>query len=61
MFNKVFNALIMGSLPGHPTEPLLVLAGNLDGTGDGVTIAGDMQGRFQPVVATPVWSSCLGQ
>jgi hypothetical protein len=43
VFKKVFNALIMGSLPGHPTEPLLVLAGNLDGTGDGVTIAGDMQ------------------
>ncbi len=42
-FKRAFNALIMGSAPGHPTEPLLVVAGNLDGTGDGVTIAGDMQ------------------
>lgn len=42
-FRAAFNALIMGSAPGHPTEPLLVVAGNLDGTGDGVTIAGDMQ------------------
>ncbi|MGB8652081.1 MAG: lipase family protein [Mycobacteriales bacterium] len=43
VFRKLFDALVMGSAPGHPTEPLLVVAGNLDGTGDGVTIAGDMQ------------------
>lgn len=43
VFKKLLNGLIMGSVPGHPTEPLLVVAGNLDGTGDGVTIAGDMQ------------------
>jgi hypothetical protein len=42
-FKKALNALIMGSAPGHPMEPLLILAGNLDGTGDGVTIAGDMR------------------
>jgi hypothetical protein len=42
VLRKVLDALVMGSVPGHPTEPLLVVAGNLDGTGDGVTIAGDM-------------------
>ncbi|HVB27360.1 MAG TPA: lipase, partial [Mycobacteriales bacterium] len=28
---------------GHPTEPLLMVAGNADGTGDGVMVEGDEQ------------------
>jgi hypothetical protein len=43
VFKKLFNDLIMGSVPGHPTEPLLMVAGNSDGTGDGVMIERDVQ------------------
>jgi hypothetical protein len=43
VFRKILNALIMGSVPGHPAEPLLMVAGNSDGTGDGVMVAGDEQ------------------
>lgn len=42
-FKKLFNLLIMGSAPGHPTEPLLMVAGNSDGTGDGVMVERDEQ------------------
>lgn len=38
---RLFAATRMGSVPGHPAGPLLIVAGNLDGTGDGVTIAAD--------------------
>lgn len=40
---RLINALIMGSAPGHPTTPMLVVAGNLDGTGDGVMVAADQE------------------
>ena len=43
VFKRLFNALIMGSVPGHPTEPLLMVAGNADGTGDGVMVEKDEQ------------------
>jgi hypothetical protein len=36
---KALGKLVMGS--GRPTTPMLIVAGNLDGTGDGVTIAAD--------------------
>ena len=39
------DALTMGR--GRPAEPLLIVAGNLDGTGDGVTLASDMQALAQ--------------
>jgi len=38
---KLLAATRMGSVPGHPAGPLLIVAGNLDGTGDGITIAAD--------------------
>jgi hypothetical protein len=38
---KLLDATLMGSVPGHPAGPLLIVAGNLDGTGDGITIAAD--------------------
>jgi hypothetical protein len=40
---KALDAMVMGSVPGHPTAPMLIVAGNLDGTGDGVTIAADQK------------------
>jgi hypothetical protein len=41
-FVRIFNASIMGEA-GTPTEPLLMGVGNVDGTGDGVMIAKDVQ------------------
>jgi pimeloyl-ACP methyl ester carboxylesterase len=41
---RILNYLIMGTAPGHPEEPLLLGNGNADGTGDGVMIAGDVEG-----------------
>jgi hypothetical protein len=40
---RLLDATRMGSVPGHPVGPLLIVAGNLDGTGDGVTIAADQK------------------
>lgn len=40
---KLLDATVMGSVPGHPAGPLLIVAGNLDGTGDGITIAADQK------------------
>jgi hypothetical protein len=42
-FRKPLDRLVMGSAPGRPRAPMLIVAGNLDGTGDGVTIAADQQ------------------
>lgn len=41
VFRRLLNKLIMGSAPGHPREPLMVVAGKNDGTGDGVMVAAD--------------------
>jgi Secretory lipase len=41
---RILNHLIMGTAPGHPEEPLLLANGNADGTGDGIMIAGDVEG-----------------
>jgi hypothetical protein len=43
IFAKVINDLIMGTSPGHPTEPLMMAVGNEDGTGDGVMVAADVE------------------
>lgn len=42
-FRRLFNKLIMGSVRGHPREPMLMVAGNSDGTGDGVMVERDEQ------------------
>jgi len=42
-FASVINKLLMGSAPGHPTEPLFMAVGNSDGTGDGVMVAADVE------------------
>jgi hypothetical protein len=41
---RILNKLLMGTTPGHPEEPLLLGVGNADGTGDGIMIAGDVEG-----------------
>lgn len=38
----IINKLIMGSTPGHPTMPMMMVVGNADGTGDNVMIADDV-------------------
>jgi hypothetical protein len=40
---RIMNKLLMGTVPGHPEEPLLFGVGNADGTGDGIMIAGDVE------------------
>jgi hypothetical protein len=42
-FAQVINHLIMGSTPGHPAIPLLMVVGNSDGTGDGVMVSKDVE------------------
>jgi hypothetical protein len=43
VFRSTLNKLIMGSAPGHPEGPMLMVAGNVDGTGDGVMVEQDEQ------------------
>lgn len=38
----IINRLIMGSTPGHPTMPMMMVVGNADGTGDNVMVANDV-------------------
>ncbi len=40
-FVRVVNKLIMGSAPGHPREPIFMVVGDADGTGDGVMVTAD--------------------
>jgi hypothetical protein len=40
---RLFAVTRMGTVAGHPRGPLLMVAGNLDGTGDGITIAADQR------------------
>jgi hypothetical protein len=42
-FVRMINLLIMGSVPGHPTGPLLLAVGDADGTGDGVMVTADVE------------------
>ena len=41
VFRRILKQLVMGSAPGHPGAPMLMVAGNSDGKGDGVMIAAD--------------------
>lgn len=41
VFRRLLDRLVMGTVPGHPSAPLYMMAGNSDGTGDGVMIAAD--------------------
>ncbi len=43
VLKRVLDRLVMGSAPGSPRMPLLMVAGNLDGTGDGVTVVADQR------------------
>jgi len=43
IFASVINELTMGS-DGTPTSPMFLAVGNADGTGDGVMVAGDVEG-----------------
>jgi hypothetical protein len=43
VFRRLMARLAMGSAPGHPSGPMLMMAANVDGTGDGVTIAADQE------------------
>lgn len=43
VFAQVINHLIMGSTPGRPAVPLLMVVGNSDGTGDGVMVSKDVE------------------
>jgi hypothetical protein len=40
---RLLDDQLMGTAPGHPTEPLLMAVGNVDGTGDGVMVAADVE------------------
>jgi secretory lipase len=41
VFRRILDKLTMGTAPGHPAEPMLMVWGNSDGTGDGVMVAAD--------------------
>lgn len=41
VFRRIIDKLTMGTAPGHPIEPMLMVWGNSDGTGDGVMVAAD--------------------
>ncbi|WP_395658437.1 lipase family protein [Nocardioides sp.] len=41
VFRRLLDRLVMGTVPGHPSAPMYMMAGNSDGTGDGVMIAAD--------------------
>jgi acetyl esterase/lipase len=43
VFVHMLNEQIMGTLPGHPRAPFLLAVGNMDGRGDGVMQAGDVE------------------
>lgn len=43
VFERLLGRLVMGSVPGHPSAPIYLMAGNSDGTGDGVMIAADQE------------------
>jgi hypothetical protein len=43
VFARIVNHLIMGRAPGHPQEPLYMVVGDEDGTGDGVMVTKDVQ------------------
>lgn len=42
-FARLLNDQVMGTAPGHPTVPLFMGVGNVDGTGDGAMVARDVE------------------
>jgi hypothetical protein len=42
-FRHIVNHMIMGSAPGHPSEPMFFAVGDADGTGDGVMVTRDVE------------------
>ncbi|WP_310964808.1 lipase family protein [Nocardioides terrisoli] len=40
---RIINRLQMGSTPGHPPMPMMLLVGDADGTGDGVMVHKDVE------------------
>jgi hypothetical protein len=42
-FARMLRDQVMGTASTHPTEPLLMAVGNVDGTGDGVMVANDVK------------------
>ncbi len=43
VFERMLNDQTMGTAPGHPTGPLFMGVGNVDGTGDGAMVAADVE------------------
>ncbi|WP_180934038.1 lipase family protein [Nocardioides ungokensis] len=41
VFRRIMNGLRMGTVKGHPSAPMFMVAGNSDGKGDGVMVAAD--------------------
>ncbi|HEY2273691.1 MAG TPA: lipase family protein [Jatrophihabitantaceae bacterium] len=41
VFRRIMHKLVMGSAPGHPREPMYIVAGKSDSTGDGVMVEKD--------------------
>ncbi len=42
-FERLLNDQLMGTAPGHPSGPLLLAVGNVDGKGDGAMVAQDVK------------------
>jgi hypothetical protein len=61
VFKKILDKLVMGSAPGHPSDPQLMVWGNSDGTGDGVMVAADEKALAAQYCGqgVPVWSAQL--
>jgi hypothetical protein len=61
VFKKILDKLVMGSAPGHPSDPQLMVWGNSDGTGDGVMVAADEKALAAQYCGqgVPVWSEQL--
>jgi hypothetical protein len=43
IFARILGAQTMGTAHTHPREPLFMAVGNVDGTGDGAMVAGDVE------------------
>ncbi|GAB3760291.1 dienelactone hydrolase [Nocardioides ginsengisegetis] len=43
VFKRILDGLVMGSVKGHPSAPMFIVAGNHDGKGDDVMIAADQK------------------
>lgn len=43
VFRRILNRMVMGSVPGNPSAPMFMVAGNHDGKGDDVMITADQK------------------